>query len=156
MPPMRTAWALVSVGLLSLGACSAPAPPAPPFKTVATTEQLMNAVIDPTADAIWEAVGTIITPEGTHEIAPQTDDEWAGLQHSALALAESSNLLMIGDRPGGSAEWIAFAEEMREVALKAAKAAEAKDVAASFTIGGEIYDVCSRCHEQFITETPAR
>lgn len=151
MPAMRMARALVAVGLLSLGACGSPAPPPPPFKTVATTKQLMNAIIDPAADGIWESVGTIVTTDGTHEIAPQSDDDWAGVQMAALALAESSNLLVMGDRAGGSAEWVKLAEELRETSLRAAKAAEAKDTAATFTIGGDIYDVCTRCHSQFMT-----
>ena len=38
---------------------------------------------------------------------------------------------------------------------RALKAIEAKDKDALFTIGGDIYDVCTSCHEKFIVPTPA-
>ena len=68
---------------------SSSAPPAPRnhrrrrcrrFKQRSTCKDLMNNVLDPAADGIWESVGTIITMEGTFEKAPANDDEWAGVK----------------------------------------------------------------------------
>ncbi len=67
---MKARLAVVAVGCL-LAACRAATPPAPPFRTVASTKQLMEAIVDPSADVIWEAVGSVMTPEGTTELAPQ-------------------------------------------------------------------------------------
>ena len=131
--------------------CS-PAPPAqamPPFQTTANMKDLMLNVIDPAADTLWESVGTIITSEGTFEKAPATDDEWAGVRAGAIQLAEAGNLLMLPTRSGGSAEWIAQAQAMIEASNRAIKSIEAKDKDALFTIGGDIYDVCTNCHKQF-------
>jgi hypothetical protein len=132
-------------------ACSspAPAPALPPFQTTADMKDLMLNVIDPAADGIWEAVGTIITMEGRFEKQPQTDDEWAGIRANTIQLAESGNLLMLPARSGGSAEWIKEAQALIEQANRARKAVEAKDKDALFTIGGDIYDVCTNCHKQF-------
>jgi len=121
----------------------------PPFQTTANMKDLMLNVIDPAADGLWEAVGTIITLEGRFEKAPQTDDEWAGVRASAIQLAESGNLLMLPSRSSGSAEWIAEAKAMIDQSNRALKAIEAKDKDALFTIGGDIYDVCTSCHKQF-------
>ena len=111
----------------------------PPFQPTANMKDLMLNVIDPAADTLWESVGTIMTTEGTFEKAPATDDEWAGVRAGAIQLAEAGNLLMLPSRSGGSQEWIAESRAM----------IEAKDKDALFTIGGDIYDVCTNCHKQF-------
>ena len=110
---------------------------------------LMNNVLDPAADEIWESVGTVMTVEGTFEKAPTTDDDWAGLKGSAMRLAESGNLLLLPSRSGGNPEWIKYSLALIEQSNRALKAAEAKDKDAIFTIGGDIYDACTNCHKQF-------
>ena len=121
----------------------------PPFQTTLNMRDLMNNVLDPAADEIWESVGTVITMEGTFERAPSTDDEWAGLKGSAMRLGEAGNLLMLPARSGGNPEWIKHALSLIEQSNRALKAAEARDKDAIFTIGGDIYDVCTNCHKQF-------
>ena len=145
-----SAW-LVPIVLLLSTSCSspAPAPPPPPFQPTANMKDLMLNVIDPAADTLWESVGTVITAEGTFEKAPSTDDEWAGVRAGAIQLAEAGNLLMLPSRSGGSDEWIAQSRAMIEASTRALKAIEAKDKDALFTIGGDIYDVCTNCHKQF-------
>jgi hypothetical protein len=121
----------------------------PPFQTTVNMHDLMNNVLDPAADEIWESVGTVITAEGTFEKAPSTDDEWAGLKGSAMRLAEAGNLLLLPARSGGNPDWIKYSLAMIEQSNRALKAAEAKDKDAIFTIGGDIYDACTNCHKQF-------
>lgn len=141
---------LTPLALLLAIACRSEPPPAmPPFQATANMKDLMNNVLDPAADGIWEAVGTIITADGTFEKAPATDDEWAGVRAAAIQLAESGNLLMLPSRSSGSEEWIAQAKAMIEVSNRAIKIIDAKDKDALFTVGGDIYDVCTNCHRQF-------
>ena len=121
----------------------------PPFQTTANMKDLMLNVLDPAADGIWDSVGFIMTPEGTFEKQPTTDDEWAGVRAYAIQLAESGNLLMLPSRSSGSEEWIKEARALIDNSNRAIKAIEAKDKAALFTIGGDIYDVCTNCHKQF-------
>lgn len=109
----------------------------------------MLNVLDPAADGIWESVGTIIDQSGTHERFPQTDDDWAVVRMHAIQLAESGNLLMLPSRSGGSEEWIAQSRGLIEASHRAIKAVEAKDKDTLFTVGGDIYDVCTNCHKQF-------
>ncbi|MEC8952680.1 MAG: hypothetical protein VYB87_06010, partial [Acidobacteriota bacterium] len=63
------------LGVILMAACEAPstAPP-PPFTPVGDVQQLMEMVIDPAADIVWEAVGTIVTFDGTEEIFPRSDE----------------------------------------------------------------------------------
>ena len=114
----------------------------------------MLNVLDPAADGVWEAVGTVATIEGVFEKFPATDDEWAGVRGYAIQLAESGNLLMLPSRSSGSAEWIADAQALITQSQRALKAIDAKDKDALFTIGGDIYDVCTSCHGKFIVQTP--
>jgi hypothetical protein len=146
---MHTRLAIVAVGCL-MAACRAAGPPAPPFRPVATTQQLMEALVDPSADLIWEAVGTVMTPGTVTELAPHTDDEWLAVQNGAIALAESGNLLLMPSRSGGNEEWIKLSQQLIDLSEKTSKAAAAKNPAAVFDLGAEIYDVCSNCHRQFM------
>ena len=109
----------------------------------------MLNVLDPAADGIWEAVGTVITTEGTFEKAPSTDDEWAGVRMHAIQLAESGNLLMLPSRADNNADWNKHSADLITQSRRAIQATEAKDKDALFTIGGDIYDVCTNCHKQF-------
>ena len=58
---------------LSAG-CGGPQPP--PFKPVADVKQLMEAVVDPSADVVWDSVATTFTKDGMEERRPTTDADW--------------------------------------------------------------------------------
>jgi mono/diheme cytochrome c family protein len=137
---------------LSLGAACASQPPAPalpPFDTSIGVKDLMANLMDPTADALWESVGTIVTKEGTFERAPATDDEWNRVKASAITLVETGNLLLIPARSGGNPDWIAKTQAMITQSKRAIKAAEDHDRQATFDIGADIYETCVSCHKQF-------
>jgi hypothetical protein len=110
----------------------------------------MQSVVDPNADVIWESVKTIITAEGTDEIRPRTEADWTAVRNSAVALAESGNLLMMAPRAKDGGEWMARAQELVDTSQSAMRAAEAKNADRLFTVGGDIYDACSHCHQQYM------
>jgi len=140
----------VAVSLaVAVGASACGAPP-PPFKPVADTKLLMQSVVDPNADVIWEAVKTIITARGTEEVRPRSDAEWTAVRNSAIALAESGNLLMMAPRAKDSGEWMARAQELVDMSQSAMRAAESKNADRLFVVGGDIYDACSHCHQQYM------
>jgi hypothetical protein len=141
----RATLAIAAVVLLS--SCAGPAPP--PLRLHADLKQLMASVVDPAADVVWESVGTIDTPEGTEEIRPRSDEEWARVAQAAWVLTESANSLMIGNRPKDTGEWMRFAQEFSDVGLRAARAAEARDAEALFTAGSDVYLACTACHTQY-------
>ena len=131
--------------------CSAkPAAPAmPPFDTTTSVKDLMANLVDPTADIVWDSVGTIVTPEGTFEKAPATDDEWDDVKAGAITLVEVGNLLMLPARAGGSDEWVQRAKDLITQSQRAIKAAEAHDKEGVFNIGADIYETCVNCHKRF-------
>lgn len=121
----------------------------PPFQTTVSMHDLMESMFDPTADTIWESVGTIVTAEGTFEKAPQTDEEWDVVRAASISLAEAGNLLMLPQRSGGSDEWNKLAQALTEQSLRSMKAAEAKDKTALFNVGADLYESCVNCHKRF-------
>lgn len=138
----------VAGALALLAGCAGPAPP--PFKTVVDTKLLMQAVVDPNADIVWDAVKWIDTKEGTQEIRPKTDEEWTAVRNAAVAVAESGNLLMLVPRAKNGDDWMKRAQEMIDTGEAAIRAAEAKNADRLFTVGGDIYEACSNCHRQYI------
>ncbi|MEW6323471.1 MAG: hypothetical protein AB1635_20570 [Acidobacteriota bacterium] len=140
--------------LLVAGAClgfaCAGSPPAPPpLRLHADLKQIMAGIIDPSADDVWGAVGTIITADGVQEIRPETLDEWQHVETAAWVLVEVSNSLMIGNRPKDTGDWMRFSQGLSDAALLAVRAAEARDPQALFDAGGEVYVACSNCHSKY-------
>jgi hypothetical protein len=131
--------------------CSSPppAPAMPAFDTSVSVKDLMENVMDPAADVVWESVGTIMTKEGTFERAPANDDEWNRVKAGAITLVETGNLLLIPARTGGSEEWVSLARAMIAQSKRAIKAAEDHDKQATFDIGADIYESCVNCHKRF-------
>jgi hypothetical protein len=147
-----------SLGMMVLMPClgalagCAPSGPetGPPFKPVSTNLQLMDWILDPAADVIWGAVGTIITEAGTEELVPSTDEEWDAVRNAAAVLAESGNLLMIDPRARDHQDWNEISLGLIDVSMMALEAAEARDPVALFDAGGLIYNVCASCHQQYM------
>ncbi|MEZ5286766.1 MAG: hypothetical protein R2712_18540 [Vicinamibacterales bacterium] len=127
--------------------CGGAAPP--PFRLHADLKRIMASVVDPSADVVWESVGTIDTVDGTQEIRPQSNEEWDAVQNAAWVLVESANALLIGNRPKDTGDWTRFAQEFSDRSLEAARAAEAHDADALFTAGSDIYLACSQCHSEY-------
>jgi hypothetical protein len=68
---------------LLLAACNAasekaatPADAQPEFRTTATIKDIMDSIIDPNADELWQSVSTVVDATGMHERYPKTDEEW--------------------------------------------------------------------------------
>ena len=72
---MRTILMLVPAVTLLVVGCSDEMS-GPPFRPVADVSQLMSRILDPAADLVWDAVGTVITEDEYNEWQPETDEEW--------------------------------------------------------------------------------
>lgn len=128
------------------------APSGPEYLVVADVKQTMNWILDPSSDVIWGAVGTIITQEGQKELVPETDEQWTAIRDAAAMVAESGNLLLMPGRARDQGDWAKHAHDLTKAAQAAIAAAEAKDKDSLFTAGGDIYLVCTACHEQYALE----
>ena len=155
-------WALPALlPLLLMAGCNPPPPPpapaAAPYNTTLSLKQVMEWVIDPAADEVWESVAIIITDKGENQKAPNTDEEWAKVRAGAATLVESGNLIMLQGRARDDKRWMTMAKSMSDAAMIALKAAEKKDVATLFDSGATIYNACSACHAAYRVgeDTPA-
>ena len=144
----------LAAALLFAAGCTGEAPPPPPpFKTVATIKQVMTDLIDPAADAYWDAVGSTSDKRGTVEFAPKTDSAWTVLEHHASVIAESGNLLMMEGRTRDQGEWMTLARELVDAGEKARRAAELRKPSAVFDAGAEVYQSCTNCHVKYLVAT---
>jgi hypothetical protein len=139
--------------LCLLAACS-PAQTPPTLKTALGLKELMEHVVDPSADAFWLASGTIITAKGETSRAPTTDAGWEAAVNAAATLVESGNLLMMPGRARDQKEWVLFAQQLADAGAAGMKAAQAKDERAVFETGGQIYIACRSCHMKYLLGYP--
>ncbi len=146
MRQSRIASSVVVLGGIACAACGAEPIP---FTPVSDVKLLMQRVVDPAADAVWDSVGTIITIDGIEEIAPQTDEEWTAVRYGAAVLMESGNLLMLGDRARDNEAWMRLSADLAEAGAAALAAAEARDPEAVFAVGEQVYFACDRCHNLY-------
>jgi hypothetical protein len=137
--------------------------------------ELMQEIVDPIGDAIFESVSVVITKEGQKETRPRTDAEWMAIRNNALILAEAGNLLKM-PRPVAPAKPIpgvtpempgpddlspaqvetllkrdrkafdAFAQRLTDAALVALRAVDAKNVEGLYEAGDAIDQACENCH----------
>src|SRR5688572_18791339 len=137
---MRIVAALLSASLLVAG-CSSPAEmDAGPFKAVGNVPELMRALTIPSSDATFKAQGE----------TPPDAAGWARLQTHALILAESGNLLMIGERARDTGTWRKDALALIDASVLAVNAARARNVEQFGRAADAIYNACEGCHEDYL------
>jgi len=179
---MRTLLLLVSASVMVfLAACRQPsgtdaavAGAQPDYRTTATVKDIMDALVDPGSDVLWDSVETIVSAKGTEEKAPHTDEEWKNVRNHAIMLLEATNLLQIPGRhvakPGEKADdpkvelspdqieeminkdrasWIKFATKLHDATMESFKAIEAKDAEKLLDTGDGIDNACENCHLQY-------
>ena len=118
----------------------------PPYRASVDVKVLMTAIVDPAADVIWDAVGTIIDEDGVNEWYPRTEEEWMAVENAAVVIMESGNLLMMGDRARDQGAWMEMSAAMMEAGALANQAAESRDPDEVFAVGEAVYLACDRCH----------
>ena len=155
---------------------SAQAAAQPDLKSIVSVKELMENIVDPIADNIFDAVGSDVTAKGLVETRPTTNDDWAKVKIGAVTLAEGSNLLKMprpiappGDKnnsggpnaPELSPEqiqakvdadrslWNKHADELRDEALRVIDIVKAKNVDALFEAGSRLDRVCENCHLEY-------
>ena len=119
-----------------------------PFTPVASTREIMDGIVIPYSQAIFDAVAY---ENAQLTRAPRNDDEWHRLKVQALSVAEAGNLLLMPPRAKDETDWPSLARGMSEKAAEVAKAAEQKDVERVLQTGGELYETCTACHAKYVT-----
>lgn len=140
------------VALLVLAGCAPGGADDEPYRPVADVQELMFHVVEPAAQTYWKAVGWVLDAEGEHYIRPTSEEEWIAVENAAFMVAESGNLLMMGERALDDEGWVAMSQALVDVGERALRAAEATDEQAVFDLGAEMYFVCSNCHARYSPE----
>ena len=153
--PRSSILVFLSIVSLCAAACGGSSPPAaalPPgglqLRPVASVDQVMDGIIIPSSQRVFDAV---VYVNGVLEQSPKSDDDWFGIQMSALAVAEAGNLLMLPPRAKDGGEWLTFSRALTDSAYRVAQAAEAKNLDLVLQTGGELYNACTACHEKYLT-----
>jgi hypothetical protein len=143
-------------------------------KVYTTIRDLMDSIVDPSADVVWGAVGTVVDQDGARETFPKTQEEWLNVRRAAIRIVEGANLLMMPGReaapPGAKSEapgveleppeitalirknragFDGFARALQAVGAEAMRASDMQDTATLLDIGGRMQDVCESCHQVF-------
>jgi hypothetical protein len=155
---------------------AAAAAPAAPFLPTASIQELMDSVIDPAADALWDSVSITQTRKGTVFHQPHSDEQWREVRRRAISLIEGTNLLIMDGRklvaPGSPvldqgtsgvlsadegqkrfdsqhATFVQFAGALRDAATQMLAAIDRKDAVAMMNAGAAMDGVCESCHLTF-------
>lgn len=145
------------VGFVVVGARAArtppsPSRPAPAVRPIATTRQIMNGIVSPTSNAIFQAVQTNVTDKGVEEIFPRTDEEWTSLGAQAASLAEAGNLLMMDGRAVDRGDWMKMSQAMIDAAKQTMKAVGEKKPDDILASGESVNISCDTCHQRYRRE----
>ena len=118
----------------------------------------MRYMIDPSADAVWDAIVTEVTADGVFTTEPETDEDWMVLRRHAVTLIEATDLLLMEGRrvaaegsrselPGvdlepeeieallkaDRASWTAFVAVLHEGGVGVLEAIDSQDVDGNWT-----------------------
>lgn len=153
--------------------------PVPGPVLVGSIKEIMDGIVDPAADVVFEAVSFDVTADGVKETKPQTREEWAEVRRHALQLAEAGNLLMMSGRkvvPSGPivevehddllpedltpeqiqalvdddpAKFARLAQQLTDAATIVLRAADAMDSERLFAAGEDLDRACEACHSEY-------
>jgi hypothetical protein len=146
------------------------------MKPVVSVKELMRDMLDPIADNIFDAVGTVVTEKGAVDRVPKTDEDWDKIRIGAVTLAEGAYLLKVprpfappGDLNNSTGpnpvelspdqitekvrkdpvEWNARIEALRNVALEVMEIVKKKDVEQLWDAGEDLDTACENCHRSY-------
>ena len=139
-----------------------------------TIKDIMDSMVDPSGDFLFESVQDISDDTGVHRKEPRTDAEWAEVRRHIAVLQDAPRLMVMEGRRSARPEdrstnpavenqpeevqhlmdtehdvFVARAKGLQDAAVVAMKAADAKDVAALETALVGIDHACESCHLHF-------
>ena len=162
MPVYRISLTLISLLLIiTLSACSTPEPESATeananYNVDLNIAQLMSLVLEPASDMLWDSGGWVLDAYGYEELYPTTDDGWAFVRAQAAIVVETGNMLALPGRAEDDDAWMIYSEGLSEAGIMAMEAAEAQDKEAFFQAGGQLYSVCTACHQSYSPDVASR
>lgn len=166
---------VIGFSLVATASCSRPQPStAEALRPTATIKDIMDSIVDPSADVIWQSVETVVSAAGVEEHQPRTDEEWAEVRRNAVKLVEAPNLLIMDGRkvarmgeksenPGIELQpeeiealinkdrptFLSLARALQDAAIPALNAIDAKNPDGLIDAGEKIDTACENCHLKY-------
>lgn len=141
---------------LLLASCSAPEESGPTTADAAgnynislDVKEVMNYVLEPASDILWDSGGWVLDASGYEELYPTTDDGWNYVRAQAAIVVESGNILALPGRAADNDAWMIYSKGLSDAGLLAMKAAEEQNQEDFFQAGAQIYSVCTACHQAY-------
>ena len=141
-------------------------PPTAPLQVQSNLNQLMRGVLYPASNVVFSA--QVDNPADVKPIPGQdpsmatdplasTFGGWQAVENAALALMESTNLLLIPGRkcanglpvPMNNPDWPKFVQELRDAGMKAYKAAQSKNQDRMVEAADTLSAACAGCHRKW-------
>jgi len=155
---------VVLSGLSLTAQTTASASATPPV--YANLNQLMRGVLYPAANVVFFAQADNpgeVKPVPGQDPSMATDPltstfgGWQAVENAALALAESGSLLTVAGRvcsngtpaPVTDPAWATFVQEVRDAAMQAYKAAQARDQEKIVALSETLSASCAHCHRKW-------
>lgn len=172
LPVMLLAFGLcVPAQIPSKGAAEASKAATVKIEVQTDLNQLMRGVLYPASNVVFSAQ---IDNPGELKFVPGRDPSlatdpllstfggWLAVENAALALTESSNLLLIPGRkcsngspvPTDNPDWPKFVQELRDAGMKAFKAAQSKDQDRMVEAADTLSAACAGCHRKWREKRP--
>jgi hypothetical protein len=132
-----------------------------------TVNQLMHAILFPLGNTVFfaqsedpEALPRDPMPSSSTNPLTGLYGGWQAIENSALALAESADLLLIAGRMCSNgeivdvaeADWIRFVDDYRQKSVAAYEAALTKNQDAMVDASGYLSESCLACHRVYRRE----
>lgn len=130
----------------------------------AVLAQLMRGIVFPASNIIFAApkknpadVKPAKDPSGATDLLDGSYGQWEAVENSALAIAETANLLLLPGRkcsngrdvPVNRADWPKLVQGLRDAAMTAYRAAESKDQSKMVDAAATLNAACANCHDRY-------
>jgi Cytochrome C' len=119
--------------------------------------QVMRGILFPNSNIIFDAQNNDPTKKKEDAAFGNPYGGWQSVENAAIALAESSNLLIIPGRmcsngkpaPMNQADWPKLVQGLRDASMAAYKAAQTKNMDNIVDAAGTLTEACSNCHDKY-------
>lgn len=161
-PPSRHTCGLLLA--LALAGCSRHEPPAPAMApptapvvhaaaavdddSALILPDLMDLVVDPAAGVLFAAADQ----HAWTDLEPRSDEAWQAVADAAAQLAQTSGTLAHPVLARGRADWLQWADTLRDGAAAAGAAARRHDPRSLFAAGAQVRGSCQACHARYATQ----
>jgi hypothetical protein len=143
----------------------------PPAQTI---KYIMDSMVDPSAEALWDSVALYATLKHVEQKAPRNDADWNQVRRRALTLSIAAHLLLEPDRrvaePGDKSKnpsielspeqietlinndrpaWTTLVHGLQNSAVLVLKAIDKRDLEGLRAANDGLNRTCEECHQKY-------